>query len=125
MMTVVEIPNKVSCTACVQHVFPWADTCRCDQLENPLKSPHVSQILKNNVPFILMRAFKMALLLFCLTLSFQFVSIHVYAQKSTGSSFDPLQYVDQLIGSANGGNVFPGATLPYGLFEGHQSAAMY
>ncbi|KAJ6438156.1 ankyrin repeat domain-containing protein 52 [Purpureocillium lavendulum] len=29
--------------------------------------------------------------------------------------FDPLQYVDQLIGASNGGNVFPGATVPYGL----------
>lgn len=26
-----------------------------------------------------------------------------------------LQYVDQLIGASNGGNVFPGATLPYGM----------
>ncbi|KAI0389667.1 family 92 glycosyl hydrolase [Xylariaceae sp. FL0594] len=31
------------------------------------------------------------------------------------AGFDPLQYVDQLIGARNGGNVFPGATLPYGL----------
>ncbi|KAI0014693.1 family 92 glycosyl hydrolase [Xylariomycetidae sp. FL0641] len=31
------------------------------------------------------------------------------------ASFDPLQYVDQLIGTRNGGNVFPGATLPYGM----------
>lgn len=30
-------------------------------------------------------------------------------------AFDPLDYVDQLIGSANGGNVFPGATLPFGM----------
>lgn len=29
------------------------------------------------------------------------------------ATFDPLQYVDQLIGTANGGNVFAGATLPY------------
>ncbi|KAK8126826.1 alpha-1-2-mannosidase subfamily, partial [Apiospora kogelbergensis] len=29
--------------------------------------------------------------------------------------FDPLQYVDVLIGSINGGNVFPGASLPYGM----------
>lgn len=28
---------------------------------------------------------------------------------------DPLQYVNQLIGSSNGGNVFSGATLPYGM----------
>ncbi|OAA53128.1 Glycosyl hydrolase 92 [Cordyceps fumosorosea ARSEF 2679] len=29
--------------------------------------------------------------------------------------YDPLDYVDQLIGSSNGGNVFPGATVPYGM----------
>jgi putative alpha-1,2-mannosidase len=29
--------------------------------------------------------------------------------------FDPLTYVDQLIGTNNGGNVFAGATLPYGM----------
>lgn len=31
------------------------------------------------------------------------------------ADFDPLQYVDVLIGSTNAGNVFPGATLPYGM----------
>ncbi|KAH8658198.1 putative alpha-1,2-mannosidase family protein [Xylariales sp. PMI_506] len=31
------------------------------------------------------------------------------------ANFDPLQYVDTLIGSAGGGDVFSGATLPYGL----------
>ena len=31
------------------------------------------------------------------------------------SSFDPIQYVNQLIGTENGGNVFAGATLPYGM----------
>ncbi|KAH8668742.1 putative alpha-1,2-mannosidase family protein [Xylariales sp. PMI_506] len=30
-------------------------------------------------------------------------------------AFNPLDFVDPLIGSANGGNVFSGATLPYGL----------
>jgi len=30
-------------------------------------------------------------------------------------AFDPLSYVDPLIGSNSGGNVFAGATLPYGL----------
>jgi putative alpha-1,2-mannosidase len=34
---------------------------------------------------------------------------------ANAADFDPLQYVDQLIGSRDGGNVFPGATLPYGL----------
>jgi predicted alpha-1,2-mannosidase len=28
---------------------------------------------------------------------------------------DPLRYVDPLIGTQNGGNVFPGATIPYGM----------
>lgn len=31
--------------------------------------------------------------------------------------FDPLQYVDPLIGSTNGGNVFAGASLPYGMVK--------
>ncbi|KAG9234706.1 glycoside hydrolase family 92 protein [Amylocarpus encephaloides] len=35
-----------------------------------------------------------------------------YAQNST---YDVLDYVDQLIGTANGGDVFAGATLPYGM----------
>lgn len=30
-------------------------------------------------------------------------------------SFDPLDFVDPLIGASNGGNVFPGASLPYGM----------
>ncbi|RDW77967.1 putative alpha-1,2-mannosidase family protein [Coleophoma crateriformis] len=37
------------------------------------------------------------------------------AQIVTNSTYDVLQYVDQLIGSSNGGNIFPGATLPYGM----------
>lgn len=38
------------------------------------------------------------------------------ADGSDGSDgFDPLAYVDPLIGSSNGGNVFAGATLPYGM----------
>ncbi|KAI9701417.1 MAG: hypothetical protein M1820_006508 [Bogoriella megaspora] len=35
-----------------------------------------------------------------------------FAQNTTA---DNLQYVNQLIGSTNGGNVFVGATLPYGM----------
>ncbi|KAM4063652.1 glycosyl hydrolase family 92 protein [Hirsutella rhossiliensis] len=34
---------------------------------------------------------------------------------SDPSAFDPLKYVDPLVGAANGGNVFAGATLPYGM----------
>lgn len=35
--------------------------------------------------------------------------------SSSSSSFDVFKYVDQLIGTDNGGNVFAGATLPYGM----------
>lgn len=35
--------------------------------------------------------------------------------NSTNSTFDALSYVDPLIGSTDGGNVFTGATLPYGM----------
>jgi len=34
---------------------------------------------------------------------------------SSQLDFDPLDYVDPLIGASNGGNVFPGASLPYGM----------
>ncbi|CZR51712.1 probable alpha-1,2-mannosidase family protein [Phialocephala subalpina] len=37
------------------------------------------------------------------------------SQNSTNGTYDVLDYVDQLIGSSNGGNIFPGATLPYGM----------
>ncbi|KAI8958017.1 glycoside hydrolase family 92 protein [Daldinia sp. FL1419] len=37
------------------------------------------------------------------------------ALGSNAAAIDPLSYVDQLIGSRNGGNIFPGATLPYGM----------
>ena len=33
----------------------------------------------------------------------------------SSSALDPLKYVDLLIGTSEGGNVFPGATLPYGM----------
>ncbi|KAI2627791.1 glycoside hydrolase family 92 protein [Hypoxylon sp. NC1633] len=39
----------------------------------------------------------------------------VLSIASTALGQDPLSYVDQLIGSSNGGNVFPGASLPYGM----------
>ena len=41
-----------------------------------------------------------------------FVSIWFFASVVNS---DVLQYVDQLIGTNNGGNVFAGATLPYGM----------
>ncbi|KAJ5689886.1 secreted glycosidase [Penicillium macrosclerotiorum] len=37
------------------------------------------------------------------------------AQPLPVEDYDVLQYIDPLIGSANGGNVFSGATLPYGM----------
>ena len=39
--------------------------------------------------------------------------LHVVAQNS--SAFDPLEYVNQFIGTYKGGNVFAGASLPYGM----------
>ncbi|KAI1331563.1 glycoside hydrolase family 92 protein [Xylariaceae sp. FL0255] len=46
----------------------------------------------------------------------RFASLFLATSAAVGANaYDPLQYVDQLIGSSNGGNVFPGATLPYGL----------
>ncbi|CZR55839.1 probable alpha-1,2-mannosidase [Phialocephala subalpina] len=41
-----------------------------------------------------------------------YLSIGISAQNT---NFDPLKYVNQLIGTNNGGNVFAGATLPYGM----------
>ncbi|KAL1966947.1 hypothetical protein VTN77DRAFT_3691 [Rasamsonia byssochlamydoides] len=38
-----------------------------------------------------------------------------FAAGNSSTSYDVFQYVDPLIGSANGGNVFPGASLPYGM----------
>ncbi|KAL5356970.1 glycosyl hydrolase family 92-domain-containing protein [Aspergillus floccosus] len=54
--------------------------------------------------------------------SFAFISAIRIAQALTNAQlpplpddYDVLQYVDPLIGSANGGNVFAGASLPYGM----------
>ncbi len=35
--------------------------------------------------------------------------------STDSATFDPLHWVDPLIGASNGGNVFPGASLPYGM----------
>ncbi|KAK0709497.1 hypothetical protein B0T26DRAFT_408095 [Lasiosphaeria miniovina] len=37
---------------------------------------------------------------------------------SAGQAVDILQFIDPLIGTANGGHVFPGASLPYGRSAG-------
>lgn len=36
------------------------------------------------------------------------------AASGINATYNTLDYVDQLIGSSNGGNVFAGATLPFG-----------
>lgn len=41
--------------------------------------------------------------------------VFFYGLAAASSSFDPLKYVDPLIGTDNGGNVFAGASLPYGM----------
>ncbi|KAI0128021.1 glycosyl hydrolase family 92-domain-containing protein [Xylariales sp. AK1849] len=46
----------------------------------------------------------------CLPLALALITL-VYGEEA----FNPLQYVDTLVGSTDGGNVFPGATLPYGV----------
>jgi putative alpha-1,2-mannosidase len=40
---------------------------------------------------------------------------HHFILCQSTEAFDPLTYVDQLIGASNGGNVFAGASLPYGM----------
>ncbi|KAK1728400.1 family 92 glycosyl hydrolase [Colletotrichum acutatum] len=42
-------------------------------------------------------------------------SLIAFVEAGYCQSFDPLAFVDPLIGSQRGGNVFAGATLPYGL----------
>jgi hypothetical protein len=44
----------------------------------------------------------------------------VAAGTSAGpeADFDVLRWIDPLIGSKSGGNVFAGATLPYGMAKG-------
>ncbi|CAI7602573.1 Alpha-1-2-mannosidase [Penicillium manginii] len=42
-------------------------------------------------------------------------SVALNTQVALADNFDPLDYVDPLIGTANGGHVFPGATLPFGM----------
>ncbi|KAF9876054.1 putative alpha-1, 2-mannosidase [Colletotrichum karsti] len=42
-------------------------------------------------------------------------SLIALATRAFCQTFDPLNFVDPLIGSQRGGNVFAGATLPYGL----------
>lgn len=52
-----------------------------------------------------------------LLLSLWFLAVASWAGRVAGQdqAFDPVTYVDPLIGTTNGGNVFAGATLPYGM----------
>ena len=47
--------------------------------------------------------------------SFTLVTLLAQAATILAASSDPLSFVNPLIGTINGGNVFAGATLPYGL----------
>lgn len=39
----------------------------------------------------------------------------LYTTRARDIADDFLQYIDPLIGTTNGGHVFPGATLPFGM----------
>ena len=43
------------------------------------------------------------------------ISTSALIRTAGAAAFDPLSYVDVLIGSSNDGNVFSGASLPYGM----------
>ncbi|RDL31123.1 putative alpha protein [Venustampulla echinocandica] len=59
----------------------------------------------------LLRFLKFVLLSSCV----QFIAAQNTSSSWNTTSFDPLKYVNPLIGTDNGGNVFAGATLPYGM----------
>ncbi|KAJ5929938.1 Alpha-1-2-mannosidase [Penicillium verhagenii] len=44
-----------------------------------------------------------------------YASSVIASNDNTGNTFDVLDYVDPFIGTANGGHVFAGATLPFGM----------
>jgi putative alpha-1,2-mannosidase len=50
-----------------------------------------------------------------MTLPFALCWLALAGKLLATHTFDPLTYVDPLIGSSNGGNVFAGASLPYGM----------
>ena len=45
-------------------------------------------------------------------------ALSTFEHVGQNSSIDVLDYIDLLIGSRSGGNVFAGATLPYGMVKG-------
>ncbi|RDW89664.1 glycoside hydrolase family 92 protein [Coleophoma cylindrospora] len=52
---------------------------------------------------------------FTLLLVFSSLSLSTTGLRIEKRDFDVFNYVDPLIGTANGGHVFPGATLPFGM----------
>lgn len=47
------------------------------------------------------------------------------AHAGDGQTQDPISWVNPLIGTANGGNVFPGVTLPFGMVQFSPEASPY
>lgn len=45
-------------------------------------------------------------------------ALSIFKHDWQNPAIDVLDYVDPLIGSRSGGNVFAGATLPYGMAKG-------
>lgn len=45
----------------------------------------------------------------------KFLLLLIIPTFAQNGSVDPFQFVDPLIGTINGGHVFPGATLPFGM----------
>lgn len=61
-------------------------------------------------------------LIFCVIVRSQIaLSASDHARQNTDR--DVLDWIDPLIGSKSGGNVFAGATLPYGMAKGLPSIA--
>lgn len=57
----------------------------------------------------------MANILFSALQRTKFLLFLIVPTLAQNVSVDSLQYVDPLIGTINGGHVFPGATLPFGM----------
>lgn len=60
----------------------------------------------------------MMLALYLLTLAQHAIPTRAGKAARQTTDFDVLDWIDPLIGSRNGGNVFAGATLPYGMAKG-------
>ena len=78
-----------------------------------LRRIHLSRSSWVSSPHIFIAFINMLRLFNYIVLSISCSIFHAVAENS--STFDPLEYVDQFIGTYNGGNVFAGASLPYGM----------